>query len=138
MRWILPVGCLLVLTVIVAGCIQSPPPATVIPSPTAGLVVTLPETTTTPHSGRVVNITAVQTESSVVIRVDGGNDAASLASMNIRITNNDGTTVQRTIQSPEAGRPYSIEYFRNANAEKVNIIGTFSDGYQQTLLMTSV
>jgi hypothetical protein len=35
------------------------------------------------------------------------------------------------------GNPYKIQYFRIANVANVNIIGTFSDGYQQTLLMTS-
>jgi hypothetical protein len=84
-----------------------------------------------------VNITATETATEVVIRVDGGNDAAALTSLNIRITNQDGTTIQRTIQSPVVGNPYKIQYFRIANAANVNIIGTFSDGYQQTLLMTS-
>jgi hypothetical protein len=138
MRWILPVGCLLVLTVIISGCIQSPAPTPVTPVLTAGVVATLPETTVTPHPVMVVNITAVQTGTSVIIRVNGGNDAAALSAMNIRISNFDGTTVLRTIQPVETARPYTIEYYRNANADKVNIIGTFSDGYQQTLLMTSV
>jgi hypothetical protein len=140
MRWILPVGCLLVLTAILCGCIQSPSAAPVTPAPTSGVsVFILPDTTATPHPGPVrgVNITADETSSSVIIRVDGGNDAAALTSLNVRITNLDGTFIQRTIQSPVIGKPYSIQYFRIANAANVNIIGTFSDGYQQTLLMTS-
>jgi hypothetical protein len=138
MRWILPVGCLLFLMVILCGCIQSPSVVTATPVPTAGVVVMLPDTTATPHLRMVVNITAEMIPDSVVIRVDGGKDAAALTSLNIRIDNQDGTTIQRTIPSPEIGRTYSIQYFRNANADRVNIIGTFSDGYQQTLLMTSL
>jgi hypothetical protein len=98
----------------------------------------LPDTTTTPHPVMAVNVTAEKTPDSVVIRVGGGADAAGLTSLAVHITNNDGTTVQRSIPSPEVGRPYSIQYYRNANAATANIIGTFSDGYQQTLLITSL
>jgi hypothetical protein len=85
-----------------------------------------------------VIITAMETTNEVVIQVQGGKDAAALTSLNIRITNYDGTTIQRTVLSPEIGKPYSIQYFRNANADRVNIVGTFSDGFQQTLLLTSL
>jgi hypothetical protein len=138
MRWILPVGCLLFLMVILCGCLQSSSALAATPVPTAGAVVMLPDTTATPHSRVVVNVTAEKTLDSVVIRIDGGNDAGALTSLAVRINNYDGTSVMRTIQSPEIGRTYSIQYFRNANAANVNIIGTFSDGYQQTLLMTSL
>jgi len=85
-----------------------------------------------------VNVSAEKMADRVVISVDGGNDAGALTSLAVRINNYDGTSVQRTLQSPEIGKQYSIQYFRTANAANVNIIGTFSDGYQQTLLMTSV
>ncbi len=137
MRWILPVGCLLVLMVIICGCIQSPSSVPGTPVPT-GAVVILPDTTATRHPPMTVVITATETTSDVVIQVQGGEDAAALTSLNIRITNHDGTTVQRTILSPEIGKPYNIQYYRNANADRVNIVGTFSDGYQQTLLMTNL
>jgi len=138
MRWILPVGCLLVLTVIICGCIQSPSAAQGSPAPTGGAVVILPDTTATQHPRMTVDIAATETTSEVVIQVHGGKDAAALTSLNIRITNHDGTTVQRTILSPGIGKPYSIQYYRIANADRVNIVGTFSDGYQQTLLMTNM
>jgi hypothetical protein len=96
------------------------------------------ETTTTPQPERVVNISVTQSKNSVDIRVDGGKDAASLTSLHVRITNHDGTTVQRDIQSPETGRTYSIQYYRDANADKVNLVGTFSGGFQQTLLITTL
>jgi hypothetical protein len=138
MRSILPAGCLLVLMVIICGCIQSPSAAPVTPAPTVVSVVTFLDTTATQHPRMAVNISAEETRNSVIVQVDGGNDAGSLASLNVRITNHDGTTVQRTIYSPEIGKPYSIQYYRNANADKINIVGTFSDGFQQTLLITTL
>jgi len=138
MRWILPGGCLLVLTVIICGCIQSPSAGPGTPAPTGGAVVILPDTTATQHPQMAVDITATETTNEVVIQVHGGKDAAALASLNVRITNYDGPPIQRTILSPEIGKPYSIQYYRNANADRVNIVGTFSDGFQQTLLMTNM
>jgi hypothetical protein len=139
MRLILPVGCILVLTVLACGCIQSHPAQPVTPAETSGVTVLVPtDTTILPHPRMAVNITAEENANSVIILVAGGNDTAALSSINVRITNLDGTTVQRVIQSPVVGRPYSIQYYRYANAANVNIVGTFSDGFQQTLLMTSV
>jgi hypothetical protein len=124
--------------VILCGCIQSPSAAPATPVPTADVVVILPDTPAIPHPRMAVNLTAEKTIDSVIIQVDGGNDARALTALAVRINNYDGTSVQRSIPSPEVGRTYSIQYFRNANAATVNIVGTFSDGYQQTLLMTSV
>jgi hypothetical protein len=138
MRWILPVVCLLFLMVILCGCIQSPSVVPPTPEPAAEIVATLPDTTATPHPAMAVTMSAEQTLDSVIIRVDGGNDAKSLTSLNVRITNRDGTTIQRTIPTPVVGNPYTIQYYRIANAATVNIVGTFADGFQQTLLMTSV
>lgn len=140
MRLILSVGCVLVLTVFACGCIQSDSAPPVTPAETSGIVIVTPviETTVTPHPRMAVNISAEQTLDSVIIRVDGGNDAKSLGSLNVRITNRDGTTIQRTIPSPVVGNPYAIQYYRVANAANANVVGTFSDGYQQTLLMTSL
>ena len=139
MRLILPVGCLLCLTVIFCGCIQSPSTVLATPEPTAvDAVIMLPATTATLHLPMAVNVTAEKTPDSVVIRVEGGRDAGALTSLSVHINNDDGTSVQRTIPAPEIGRVYSIQYFRNANGRTANIIGTFSDGYQQTLLITSL
>lgn len=140
MRLILSVGCILVLAVLAGGCIQSNPASPVTPAETSVAVVISPvaETTVTPHLRMAVNMSAEQTPDSVIIRVDGGSDAKSLSTLNIRITNRDGTNIQRTIQSPVVGNPYVIQYYRIANAANANVVGTFSDGYQQTLLMTSL
>ena len=111
MRLILSVGCILVLTVLACGCIQSNPASPVTPAETSVAVVVSPvaETTVTPHPRMVVNVSAEQTSDSVIVRVDGGSDAKSLSTLNIRITNRDGTTIQRTIQSPVVGNPYAIQ-----------------------------
>jgi len=140
MRLILSVSSILVLTVLACGCIQSDSAPPVTPADTRGVVVVTPvvETMVTPHPRMAVNMSAEQTPDSVIIRVDGGNDAKSLSALNVRITNRDGTTIQRTISSPVVGNPYAIQYYRVANAANANVVGTFSDGYQQTLLMTSL
>jgi len=135
MRLILPAGCFLVLMVIICGCTQSPIAVPVTPTPVAVSVVMFTDTTVTGHPGMAINITAEKTQSSVIIRLDGGSDAASLTSLNVRITNYDGVIVQRTIPSLELGKPYEIPYRGYSNAAKINIVGTFSGGYQQTLLM---
>lgn len=139
MRLILPAGCFLVVFLLLSGCIQSPSttPATHQQTGTV-TVVDLPEMTVNEPSRRVVTVTAEKMTDRVDIQVLGGKDAGSLTSLSVRIRNYDGTSVQRIIPSPEAGRTYSIQYFRNANAANINIVGTFSDGYQQTLLMNSL
>ena len=139
MRSILPAGCLLVLFVLMCGCIQSPPAAPVTPQQTGTVtVVDIPDTTVTGPSRRMVTVTAEKMIDRVDIQVQGGKDAGDLSSLSVRIKNYDGTSVQRNIPSPETGRTYSIQYYRNANAASINIVGTFSDGYQQTLLMNSL
>lgn len=139
MRSILPAGFILVLTLFLCGCIQSPSAPTVTPAGTSGVSVLVPpDTMTTPHPRMAVTITAEETPTSVIVRIEGGNDAAALTSLNIRITNLDGSTIQRTIPYPVIAKPYEFTYRGYATAAKVNVVGTFSDGYQQTLLMTSL
>jgi hypothetical protein len=124
--------------VIMCGCTQSPPAAPVTPTLTVVPVDSLPDTTATVHPRMAVDVSAEKTQSSVIIRLDGGSDAASLSSLNVRITNYDGIVVQRTLPLLEIGKPYQIDYRGYSNAAKINIVGTFSDGYQQTLLMTDL
>jgi hypothetical protein len=139
MRPILPAGCLVFFLVLMCGCVQSPPAAPVTPGQTGTVtILDIAEPTATLSSRRVVNLSAEKMTDSVVIRVDGGKDAATLTALAVRISNYDGTSVQRTIPSPATGRTYTIQYYRNANAASINIVGTFADGYQQTLLMTSL
>lgn len=138
MRWILFGSSLLVLAMIVCGCIQYPPGSPATPAPTGISVVTIGEVQTTPHPAMDVTVTARKTADSVVIRIGDCKDTASLTSLNVRVTNYDGTTIQRTLANPVAGEEYTIRYLHTANAATVNIIGTFSDGFQQTLLLSPV
>jgi hypothetical protein len=82
MRSILPAVYVLLLSVLVCGCIQSPSVPPVTPAETSGVsVFILPDTTATEHPPHMaVNITVTETATEVVIRVDGGNDAAALTS----------------------------------------------------------
>jgi hypothetical protein len=137
MQWIVPVGCILFLFLLSCGCVQSPA-ATVTPGPADAAVNHPADTTSTPQPLRDVNVTAMKTESEVVVIVNGGKDAAALASMDIRITNYDGTVITRAISPVAIGKPYVFAYRVNANAARINIVGTFSDGNKQTILMTPV
>jgi hypothetical protein len=130
----------MVLFVLLSGCLQSPPVSPVTPQQTGTVVIVgdIPEPAVSVASRRIVNLTAEKTTDSVVVRVDGGKDVGGLSSLSVRISNYDGTSVQRTLPSPSAGKTYTIQYYRMANADTINIIGTFSDGYQQTLLITSL
>lgn len=137
MQWIMPVGCILFLFLLSCGCIQSPA-ATVTPVP-AGATGNIPaDTTATAEPLRDVNVTALKTESEVIVTVNGGRDAAALASMGIRITNYDGSVITRMVSPVVIGKPYVFTYRVTANAARINIVGTFSDGRQQTILMTPV
>jgi len=82
-----------------------------------------------------VNFTVTESKTMVNVTYEGGPDAADLQSINIRIMNQDGTQFPRTIDNPVIGVPYLFTYRGNANAKYVNIVGTFTNGYQQTVLM---
>jgi hypothetical protein len=92
----------------------------------------------TPHPVESVNVTAIQTRTQVNITYNGGPDAADLQSIAILISNYDNTQVPRTIMNPVVGATYSFTYRGVANAKWVNIVGTFQDGYQQTVLWQTV
>lgn len=120
------------LIILVSGCIQpAPQPASTVTS------VPLPITSPTrdPDIPRQVNFTATKAGSFVNVTYEGGPDAADLVSLNIRINNQNGQNVQRTITYPVIGSPYVFTYKGVADANVVNIVGTFSDGFQQTVLM---
>lgn len=135
MRWIMPVGALLFFFLLTCGCIQSP----AVQATPAPQLVGNPSAAMAPAPvPRDVNITAVKQDPDVIVVVNGGKDAGSLASMDIRITNYDGTIDTRTIMPVIIGRQYVFSYRGNANAARINIIGTFSDGFKQTILMTPV
>jgi hypothetical protein len=126
-----------ILLVASSGCLQ-PAPVNTPPAETAVYITTVPITPVTPHPEKYVNFTASQSQTLVNITYNGGPDAADLQSVAILITNHDGTQVERTIMNPTIGATYSFTYRGTANAARVNIIGTFQDGYQQTVLIETV
>ncbi len=137
MRGIVFLSGLVVLAVLFSGCSQCPPCPAPVPVPPPG-TTPVTGTMTGPHPVMHVRVTATETQDSVIIRVVGGRDAALLSALNVRIDNFDDSVIERTIPSPAVGEPYRIGYYHMANAETVNVVGAFSDGFQQTLLLTSV
>jgi hypothetical protein len=125
-----------IFLVAASGCLQ-PAPVNTPPAETAVYATTVPSTPVV-QSDKHVNFTVTQGKTTVNITYDGGLDAAELQSIDILITNHDGTQVTRTIMNPVAGATYTFTYRGTANAARVNIIGTFQGGYQQTVLIETV
>ena len=122
--------------VLASGCLQ--PENTVASTPTPQFVV-IPETTApaavTTIAEKQVGFSVTPSKTMLNITYNGGLDAADLQSINIKVTNQDGTVIPRTIEKPAVGSTYVFTYRGNANPSVVNIIGTFTGGYQQTVLM---
>ena len=122
--------------VLASGCLQ--PANTVAPTPTPQFVV-IPETTApvaaTTIAEKQLSFTVTTSKTMLNITYNGGPDAADLQTINIKVTNQDGTVIPRTIETPTVGSTYVFTYRGNANPSVVNIIGTFTGGYQQTVLM---
>jgi hypothetical protein len=122
--------------VLASGCLQ---PANIpAPTPTPQFVVipgtTAPVTVTT-IAEKQVSFAVTTSKTMLNITYNGGPDAADLQTINIKVTNQDGTVIPRTIETPTVGSTYVFTYRGNANPSVVNIIGTFTGGYQQTVLM---
>jgi len=132
--WICPI---VLLFVIASGCLQ-PSPVNTPPAVTLVYTTVVPVTSAPPHPTQQVNFTVTQGKTELNITYDGGPDAANLQSIDILITNHDGTQVMRTIVNPVVGATYTFTYRGTANAARVNIIGTFNDGYLQTVLLQTV
>ncbi len=126
--------CLFVIVglIVVCGCLQPAPqpapPATPVPD-------TMPAPTHNPDVPRQVNFTVTQAGPYLNVTIAGGADAADMVAMDIRVTNRNTQNVQRIINYPAIGMPYIFTYRGVADASIVNIVGTFSDGFQQTVLM---
>lgn len=138
MRFITILIVSLSLSVLFAGCTQSTP-AQVVTSPPVPVVtpsMTVPVTTVPVH--KEVNVTAWQTDRNVTVQYNGGRDAALLTSLIIQIDNKNGQKIKRTILSPSIGTPIVFTYLGTVNADTVNVIGKFSDGTKQTVLLTYV
>ena len=84
---------------------------------------------------RSLNFTVTKTDTSVTITYEGGADAADLTALKIRIDNQDSSDIERVFLDPVPGTPYQFTYMGLADPVTANIIGTWKDGYQQTVLL---
>ncbi len=129
----------LTLLVVVAGCTsRSAPAATVTQTP---VVMTTPATTVPVPAvtgPKEINVTAWQTDRNVTVQYNGGRDAALLSSLAIQIDNKNGQKIKRTVLSPSIGVPIVFAYLGTVNADTVNVIGKFSDGTKQTVLLVYI
>jgi hypothetical protein len=133
--------CLIViLAAVLAGCTQpattTAPPVlvhtpVVTPSPTAVI------STAVPYRMQI-NVTAKQTNNDVIVQYNGGADATYLTALRIRIDNNNGQTVDQTMNYPQPGAVYTFPYMGTPDADRVNVVGIFTGGSQQTVLLTYV
>ncbi|PKL63889.1 MAG: hypothetical protein CVV32_11815 [Methanomicrobiales archaeon HGW-Methanomicrobiales-3] len=127
-------GCLaaIFLLILICGCLQPSPQSVTVATPVPDAT---PVPTRDPAVPRQVDFAVTEAGPYLNITITGGADAADMVAMNIRITNQNSQNVQRTITSPVIGSPYIFTYRGVADASVVNIVGTFSDGFQQTVLM---
>jgi hypothetical protein len=138
-RLILAICILLLL--LVTGCTQPVTPApTPVPTFTPQIVTTpvlTPSVSTTPYKMQV-NVTAWQKGSDVYVQYNGGADAAYLLALRIRIDNYSGQATERTINYPVIGNPYIFTYMGTPDADRVNVVGVFQGGTEQTVLLTTI
>ncbi len=131
----IPITCIfcILLLVFACGCTQ---PAETAPVTPVVQVTASPEPVAVPSdTQRSLNFTATKTEKTVTITYGGGANAADLAALKIRIDNQDSSDIDRTIHNPVPGTSYPFTYMGLADPVTANIIGTWNDGYQQTVLL---
>lgn len=122
---------LVVIFVLLSGCLQAPAaPVTPVP-PTSAPSVPTP---TVPEP-KQINVTAYETDKSVVLLYTGGKDADLLSMFRVQIDNKDGKIVKTPIYYPEIGKEYDFAYVGIPNPRTINVIGVFKDGTEQTLMI---
>ena len=128
---------LIFLALIVCGCSQPVTPvATPAPTLTPGVTTipaVLPKVSLTPYQMQI-NVTAWQKGTDVNVQYNGGADAAYLTALKIQIDNFNGQNVKRTIDYPVVGNTYTFTYMGTADADRVNVVGVFQGGTEQTVL----
>ena len=128
----------LALLVLSAGCTTQTAPAAPTPAPAVVTVVETPVEVLTVPAHKEINVTAWQTDRNVTVQYNGGRAAAFLTTLYIQIDNKNGQKIRRTILTHVIGNPIVFTYLGTVNADTVNVIGTFSDGSKQTVLLTYV
>lgn len=131
----LPFLVLVLVAVLACGCTQpSPTPVTTVPATT--VIIEPDPTTPVAESGpKQVNVTVWESEHAVIMQYNGGKDANTLVMFNVRINNRDGKVVTTPVYSPEVGKQYEFPYIGVVNANTINVVGVFSDGSEQTVLL---
>ncbi len=132
MRWNGLLAILIVVSMLACGCMQTP--ATPAP-PSPAQPVTTPVPATTATKQKQIDVTAWTTEHSVILQYNGGNDASYLTALNVQIDNQNGQVVKRTLDVPVIGKEYEFTYTGVVDARTINVIGVFSDGTEQTVLI---
>jgi len=127
----------IVLALVVCGCTQPVTPVTT-PTPmlTPGVTTipaVLPKVSLTPYQMQI-NVTAWQKGNDVNVQYNGGADAAYLTALKMQIDNFNGQSVKRTIDYPVVGNTYTFTYMGTADADRVNVVGVFQGGTEQTVL----
>jgi hypothetical protein len=85
-----------------------------------------------------VNVTAWKTETEIDVQYNGGPNAANLTSLQVHIYNVNGEIYNQNITAPVIGNIYHFPTHASLFVSSVNVIGTFDDGSQQTVLATSL
>lgn len=139
MRWILVTG-LLVLAVIIAGCTQhAPSPATPTITQSVTVITPTPALTAIIADGMMqINVTAKQSGHDVIVTYNGGASAANLTALKITIYDQNGQVVTRTMENPQPGDVYTFPYEGVPDPSNVDVVGIFTGGVQQTVLLTNL
>ncbi len=125
---------LIILVIACTGCLQTTTPAselTAVPPVTTPMTPVMTPNSTTQMQ---INMSAWQTGPNVYVQYNGGANAADLTSLNIRIISYSGNVESRTINAPVPNTTWQFTYATSNSANRVNIVGTFSNGRQQTVL----
>ena len=129
-------SCLLIVLLLVfaSGCTQPAPQVTAVTTATPVPVTPLPSVTTAVVE-KSLTFTVSKTEKAVNITYTGGPDAGGLVALKVRIDNQDLDDFERTVLTPSPGESIIFTYQGLATPVTANIIGTWENGYQQTVLM---
>ena len=128
--------CLLVILLFVfsSGCTQ-PAPAVTPETTTSPLPATPLTAVTTAVTEKSLTFDVSKTEKTVNITYTGGPDAAGLVALKVRIDNQDLDDFERTVLTPVPGESILFTYQGLASPITANIVGTWDNGYQQTVLL---
>ena len=132
MRRICLLTILIVVSILACGCTESPAkPAPVTPAlPVTSPIPVAPVTTL-----KQIDVTAWTTEHSAILQYNGGKDTSGLTALKVQIDNQNGPVIKRTFVEPVIGKEYEFPYTGTPDARTINVIGVFSDGTEQTILL---